>query len=130
MCIWREMWEKALQSLAFSSVSKPHTHITCMLRQCTSIVYILRHYKQILCHLWDWYYVTINQFMMATIKLPKWRLQFTWSCHDPLCWILYPENPGTEFTCRLWNIILNEIYKLDTSAAGIFLDINGKFRIE
>jgi hypothetical protein len=41
--------------------------------------------------------------------------------------ILYPENPGT---CRLWNIILNKIYKLDTSAAGIFLEINGKFRIE
>jgi hypothetical protein len=31
----------AWQSLAFSPVSKPHTHITYMLRQCTSIVYIL-----------------------------------------------------------------------------------------
>jgi hypothetical protein len=37
MCIRREM---AWQSLAFSPVSKPHTHITYMLRQCTSIVYI------------------------------------------------------------------------------------------
>ena len=34
------MREKAQQSLAFSPVSKPHTHITYMLRQCTSIVYI------------------------------------------------------------------------------------------
>jgi hypothetical protein len=32
--------EKARQSLAFLPVSKPHTHITYMLRQCTSIVYI------------------------------------------------------------------------------------------
>ena len=41
MCIWRETREKVRQSLAFSRVSKPHTHITHMLRQCTSIVYIL-----------------------------------------------------------------------------------------
>ena len=41
MCIRREMREKARQSLAFSRVSKPHTHITHMLRQCTSIVYVL-----------------------------------------------------------------------------------------
>ena len=39
MCIWRETQEKARQGLAFSPVSKPHTHITYMLRQCTSIVY-------------------------------------------------------------------------------------------
>ena len=39
MCIQRETREKARQSLAFSPVSKPHTHITYMLRQCTSIVY-------------------------------------------------------------------------------------------
>ena len=39
MCIRRETREKARQSLAFSRVSKPHTHITYMLRQCTSIVY-------------------------------------------------------------------------------------------
>jgi hypothetical protein len=38
MCIWRE---KSRQSLDFSPVSKPHTHITYMLRQCTSIVYVL-----------------------------------------------------------------------------------------
>ena len=38
MCIRRE---KARQSLAFSRVSKPRTHITHMLRQCTSIVYLL-----------------------------------------------------------------------------------------
>ena len=31
---------------AGKGVSKPHTHITHMLRQCTSIVYIYR-YKQI-----------------------------------------------------------------------------------
>ena len=40
MCIRRETREKARQSLAFSRVSKPHTHITHMLRQCTSIVYL------------------------------------------------------------------------------------------
>ena len=41
MCIRHETREKARQSLAFSRVSKPHTHITHMLRQCTSIVYLL-----------------------------------------------------------------------------------------
>ena len=41
MCIRRETREKARESLAFSPVSKPHTHITYMLRQCTCIVYIL-----------------------------------------------------------------------------------------
>ena len=41
MCIRRETREKARQSLAFPPVSKPHTHITYMLRQCTSIVYLL-----------------------------------------------------------------------------------------
>jgi hypothetical protein len=41
MCIRRETREKDRRSLAFSRVSKPHTHITHMLRQCTSIVYIL-----------------------------------------------------------------------------------------
>ena len=40
MCIRRETREKARRSLAFSRVSKPHTHITHMLRQCTSIVYV------------------------------------------------------------------------------------------
>jgi arginine/lysine/ornithine decarboxylase len=40
MYIRRETREKARQSLAFSRVSKPHTHITHMLRQCTSIVYL------------------------------------------------------------------------------------------
>ena len=43
MCIRRETREKARQSLAFSRVSKPHTHITHMLRQCTSIVYLSVH---------------------------------------------------------------------------------------
>ena len=42
MCIRRETREKARRSLAFSRVSKPHTHITHMLRQCTSIVYLRR----------------------------------------------------------------------------------------
>ena len=41
MCIRRETREKARRSLAFSPVSKPRTHITYMLRQCTSIVYLL-----------------------------------------------------------------------------------------
>jgi hypothetical protein len=41
MCIRHETWEKALQSLTFSPISKPRTHITYMLRQCTSIVYVL-----------------------------------------------------------------------------------------
>ena len=41
MCIRCEAREKARRSLAFSRVSKPHTHITYMLRPCTSIVYIL-----------------------------------------------------------------------------------------
>ena len=40
MCIWRETREKGRQSLAFSPVSKPHTHITHMLRQCTRIAYL------------------------------------------------------------------------------------------
>ena len=39
MCIRRKTREKARPSLAFPPVSKPHTHITYMLRQCTSIVY-------------------------------------------------------------------------------------------
>ena len=42
MCIRRETWEKARQSLAFSPVSKTRTHITYMLRQCTSIVYLYK----------------------------------------------------------------------------------------
>jgi len=41
MCIRREPREKARRSLAFSPVSKPHTHIIYMPRQCTSIVYVL-----------------------------------------------------------------------------------------
>jgi hypothetical protein len=40
MCIRRETREKARRSLTFPPVSKPHTHITYMLRQCTSIVYV------------------------------------------------------------------------------------------
>jgi hypothetical protein len=40
MCIRREMREKSRRSPAFSPVSKPHTHITYMLRQCTSIAYL------------------------------------------------------------------------------------------
>jgi hypothetical protein len=43
MCIRHETQEKAWRSLAFSLVSKPHTHITYMLRQCTSIVYLLTY---------------------------------------------------------------------------------------
>ena len=39
MCIRCEMRKKNRRSLAFSPVSKPHTHITYMIRQCTSIVY-------------------------------------------------------------------------------------------
>ena len=41
MCIRRETREKARRSLAFSPVSKPHTHITYMIRKCTSIVYVM-----------------------------------------------------------------------------------------
>ena len=44
MCIRRETREKAQRSLVFSRVSKPHTHITHMLRQCTSIVYSYTYY--------------------------------------------------------------------------------------
>jgi hypothetical protein len=44
MCIRCETREKARRSLALSRVTKPHTHITYMLRQCTSIVYILYLY--------------------------------------------------------------------------------------
>ena len=44
MCIRHETREKARQSLAFSRISKPHTHITHMLRQCTSIVYLFSHF--------------------------------------------------------------------------------------
>ena len=46
MCIRRETREKTRRSLAFTPVSKPHTHITYMLRQCTGIVYILFSLKQ------------------------------------------------------------------------------------
>jgi hypothetical protein len=45
MCIRRETREKARQSLAFSRVSKPHTHITHMLRQCTRIVYEIEVFR-------------------------------------------------------------------------------------
>ena len=40
MCIRPETREKGGRSLAFSPVSKPHAHITYMLRQCTSIAYL------------------------------------------------------------------------------------------
>jgi Uri superfamily endonuclease len=40
--------EKARQSLAFSPVSKPHTHIIYMLRQCKSIVYVPSRLKRYL----------------------------------------------------------------------------------
>jgi hypothetical protein len=40
MCIRSETREKARLNLAFSPVSKPRTHITYMLRQCTSIAYV------------------------------------------------------------------------------------------
>jgi hypothetical protein len=40
MCIRRETREKGRRSLSHSPVSKPHTHITYMLRQCTSIAYL------------------------------------------------------------------------------------------
>jgi len=79
----------------------------------SSVKLILRHYQRI--H--DGNHKTTEMETSIYMKL-------SWS---PVLGILYPENPGT---CRLWNIILNEIYKLDTSAAGIFLEINGKFRIE
>jgi hypothetical protein len=52
MCIRRETREKARRRLAFSPVSKPHTHITYMLRQCTSIVYL-----QLISRLVQWYIV-------------------------------------------------------------------------
>ena len=40
MCIRCEMREKVRPSHAFSPFSKPHTHITYMLRHCTSIAYL------------------------------------------------------------------------------------------
>ena len=40
MCIRRETRENDRLSLAFSPAPKPRTHITYMLRQYTSIVYI------------------------------------------------------------------------------------------
>ena len=40
MCIRRETREKGRRSPAFSPVSKPHTHVTYMLRQCTIIAYL------------------------------------------------------------------------------------------
>jgi hypothetical protein len=48
-CFNPETREKARRSLSFSPVSKPHTHITYMLRQCRSIVYILFFHRQIYC---------------------------------------------------------------------------------
>ena len=55
-----------LLSLAFSPVSKPHTHITYMLRQCTSIVYLFSTYNDISIELYSDYnwvdhvYVTVT----------------------------------------------------------------------
>jgi hypothetical protein len=49
MCIRHEMREKARRTLALSPVSKPHKHITYMLRQCTSIVYICIFYWRYCC---------------------------------------------------------------------------------
>ena len=40
MCIRRETREKGRRSPDFSPVSKPHTHVTYMLRQCTIIAYL------------------------------------------------------------------------------------------
>jgi hypothetical protein len=42
--------EKARRSLAFSRVSKPHTHITHMLRQCTCIVYVQESNSKFKCY--------------------------------------------------------------------------------
>ena len=58
MCIRRETREKARLSLAFSPVSKPHTHITYMLRQCTRIVYLAENVYRRLCILADNLYRT------------------------------------------------------------------------
>ena len=70
MCIRCEMREKALQSLAFSPVSKPHTHITYMLRQCTSIVYLWFDIKYM--------YMTNKQIMILifdrTYQIIKYEL--------------------------------------------------------
>ena len=59
MCIRRETREKARSSLAFSPVSKPHTHITYMLRQCTSIVYMI--------------------FFLVRINIMRKKYTFTWA---------------------------------------------------
>ena len=40
MCIRRETREKARQSLAFSPVSKPHTHITYICFDSAHVLYI------------------------------------------------------------------------------------------
>jgi hypothetical protein len=60
MCIRGETREKARRSLAFSRVSKPHTHITHMLRQCTSIVYIYNGKKTISIYFETDEYTDIN----------------------------------------------------------------------
>jgi hypothetical protein len=59
MCIRRETREKARRSLAFSRVSKPHTHITHMLRQCTGIVYLPTLVRR---HPADWDSVQMKYF--------------------------------------------------------------------
>ena len=65
MCIRRETQEKARRSLAFSPVSKSHIHITYMLRQCTSIVYI---YKA-------------EHIKPDIVKIGKWRGRGANSCY-------------------------------------------------
>ena len=43
MCIRHETREKVRRSLAFSSVAKPHTHITYMLRQPSMKNYVTKY---------------------------------------------------------------------------------------
>jgi hypothetical protein len=97
MCIRRE---KARQSFTFSPVSKPHAHITYMLRQCTSIVYLLcfwsvqkvRHcYKRKYQQIYDT--VLLITFLNLFILL-IWQLLFFLSIppwHNVYC-LMYQSN--------------------------------------
>ena len=96
MCIRCETREKARQSLAFSRVSKPHTHITYMLRQCTSIVYI-----------WT-FPIDEKEFQFKNFFLCLSLLLFivTYIILINMTWALRVKETR-EFTCLLGTISLN-----------------------
>ena len=89
MCIRRETRVKARQSLAFSPVSKPHTHITYMLRQCTRIVYIWNSPLS-LCHVSIKFQKTFAWLHSDRFKISvRYNLITNFEIYVNLWWILY-----------------------------------------